>query len=166
MPKWLASENELSSSTRTGRLCHIYIYLDLLSSAREGLGNIVLHPWQLKSRHRQMWPVRTVALCHGTTQQNMAVNACKRLQMFLFSHKMWLCLTSSRCRHLGLVECSQGVTKLQLVLYTLFGAIWHVYLWNACDFVMRVMDVFIEKLPSLDYFFWESTENKLRRDGN
>ena len=50
----------------------------------------------------------------------MAVDARKHLQMFLFSHKTWLCLTSSRCRHLGLVERNQGVTKSQLVLYIYF----------------------------------------------
>ena len=52
-----------------------------------------------------------------------AVDACKQLQMSLFSSKMLLHLHSSRCRHFGLVECNQRVTKSQLVLYWEYNSV-------------------------------------------
>ena len=77
-----------------------------------------------------MLPAHTVALCRETLQHiaaqqgwsvvlccwsKMAVDAWKHLQMSLFSCEMCLWLTSSRCRHLDLVERNQGVTQSQYI---------------------------------------------------
>ena len=60
--------------------------------------------------------------------QNMvAVVATKHLQMSLFSCRMRLCLTLSRCRHLGSAERNQGVIKSQLVLYIYVHACMYVH---------------------------------------
>ena len=84
----------------------------------------------IKTKHCQCAWLRYVVGHHRTSQQNkggplcpkMAVDACKHLEMSLFSRKMWWCLTSSRCRPLGSVECNQGVTKTQFVLYLIVSS--------------------------------------------
>ena len=105
-----------------------------------------------------------VALCHAKSQQNndnplwqiMAVDGCKQLQMSLFSCKMWLCLTSSGCRQLGSVECNQGVSWSQLVLYLMPLSRRNVLCWFQLLF-LSVLSIFVDFLYAFEtQMIWAS----------
>ena len=66
----------------------------------------------------------------------------RQLQMSLYSCKMWLWLTSSGCKHLGLVEHKKGVTWSQFVLYivdkgNIYREIWP-YIADKCNIVREM----------------------------